>query len=87
MESSLKFRLDALSFRPWGFLDLHIDQEALASGQLAISRASGLFADGLALTSPTPTPRRPRNHWRIFWMRIRKHSTISGHPPLIATAA
>ena len=52
VESSLQFRLDALNFRPWGFLELRIDQESLAAGQLAIAKASGMFADGLVFDVP-----------------------------------
>ena len=66
IESSLQFRLEALSFRPWGFLDLQIDQEALAGGNLAVSRAAGLFPDGLPFeipgADPVPLP-KPLEHY------------------------
>lgn len=51
-ESSLQFRLDALSFRPWGFLNLTIDNQALAAGSFAIARASGVLPDGLLFEFP-----------------------------------
>ncbi len=51
-ESSLQFRLDALAFRPWGFLDLTIDNQALAAGNFAIARASGILPDGLLFDFP-----------------------------------
>ncbi len=51
-ESSLQFRLDALTFRPWGFQSLSIDQEMLASGSFALSQASGVFPDGLLFETP-----------------------------------
>lgn len=61
VESSLQFRLEGLNFRPWGFLELVINQEALTEGNFAVSRASGLFADGLPFeipeSDPAPAPR------------------------------
>jgi type VI secretion system protein ImpJ len=56
IESSLQFRLEALNFRPWGFRELRIDEEALAGGNFAISSASGLFPDGLAFEIPDSDP-------------------------------
>jgi type VI secretion system protein ImpJ len=52
VESVIQFRTEALSFRPWGFLELQVDQESLAAGRLAIARASGIFPDGLAFDIP-----------------------------------
>jgi type VI secretion system protein ImpJ len=52
VESCLQFRLEGLNFRPWGFLDLQINQEALTEGNFALTRASGLFADGLPFEIP-----------------------------------
>jgi type VI secretion system protein ImpJ len=46
-ESTLQFQLDALSFRPWGFRSLLINQELLDSGLFAVSTATGIFPDGL----------------------------------------
>ncbi len=61
VESSLQFRLEGLNFRPWGFLELEVNQEALTEGNFALSRASGLFADGLPFeipeSDPAPAPR------------------------------
>jgi len=61
VESSLQFRLEGLNFRPWGFLELVVNQEALTEGNFAVSRASGLFADGLPFeipeSDPAPAPR------------------------------
>ena len=59
VESILQFRLDALNFRPWGFRDLQINQEALASGTFAIHRAEGMFADGLPFDIPESDPAPP----------------------------
>lgn len=60
IESALEFRVGALSFRPWGFSALHIDQEALAAGNFAISDASGLLPDGLPFEIPTSDPPPPQ---------------------------
>ena len=59
VESTLQFRLEALSFRPWGFSELQVDQEALAGGLLAITRACGLFPDGLPFDIPSSDPPPP----------------------------
>jgi type VI secretion system protein ImpJ len=52
LEDSLNFRLQALKFCAWGFSELVLDQGLLADGQLAISRASGIFPDGLLFDIP-----------------------------------
>jgi type VI secretion system protein ImpJ len=61
VENCLQFRLEGLNFRPWGFLELVVNQEALTEGNFALSRASGLFADGLPFeipeSDPAPAPR------------------------------
>ncbi len=59
VENSLQFRLDSLSFRPWGFRDFQVDQEALAAGSLVLSRASGILPDGLAFEIPESDPAPP----------------------------
>jgi type VI secretion system protein ImpJ len=61
VESSLEFRLEALNFRPWGFYELLFNEEALGEGNLVISRAAGIFPDGLPFeipdSDPGPAPR------------------------------
>lgn len=52
LENSLQFHLDSLSFAPWGFDSLAINQEALAAGSFALAGASGMFADGLLFDIP-----------------------------------
>lgn len=52
IESLLQFRSEALSFRPWGFTRLQINQEALAGGLFSIHEAAGLFPDGLPFDIP-----------------------------------
>lgn len=52
VESCVQFRLEGLNFRPWGFLELVINQEALGEGNFALAKASGLLADGLPFDIP-----------------------------------
>ena len=46
-EDSLRFNLEALSFRYWGYASLQIENASVVEGQLKIVEASGLFPDGL----------------------------------------
>lgn len=59
VESVLEFKLGALRFCPWGFAELQIDHEALSTGTLLVSRAAGLFPDGLAFELPDSDPAPP----------------------------
>ena len=59
IENALEFRLNALSFRPWGLKTLQIDQEALAGGNLALAQAGGIMPDGLAFDIPGSDPAPP----------------------------
>jgi type VI secretion system protein ImpJ len=43
MEELLGFRLDTLSFCPWGFSKLEFDREALAGGVVVVTEAAGLL--------------------------------------------
>ena len=52
IEDTLNFRFQTLSFCPWGFRQLSINQELLMDGQLALSSASGIFPDGLPFDCP-----------------------------------
>src|ERR1700738_2046400 len=56
IESTLNFQTEALSFAPWGFQHLQINQEALSSGYFAIASASGIFPDGLVFDMPDSDP-------------------------------
>ena len=61
-EDLIDFRLNMLTFSPWGFQRLAIDREALASGLFAITEASGTFPDGLPFDVPgadAPPPPKP----------------------------
>lgn len=67
LEDALGFQLASLTFCPWGFARLELDQEALAGGVLALAKASGLFPDGLVFDVPgadAPPPPKPlEDHW------------------------
>jgi type VI secretion system protein ImpJ len=61
LESLLRFQCESLCFRPWGFRALEISQTALASGSFGISRASGIFPDGLLFDIPdSDSPPAPK---------------------------
>ena len=61
LENTLQFQLDALTFAPYGFRRLSVNQEALASGLFALTEAAGIFSDGLLFdvpdADPAPAPR------------------------------
>ncbi|HUD54605.1 MAG TPA: type VI secretion system baseplate subunit TssK [Terracidiphilus sp.] len=59
LEDSMNFRVQSLKFCAWGFTELAIDQELLAEGQLAVSRAAGIFPDGLLFEIPGPDQAPP----------------------------
>jgi type VI secretion system protein ImpJ len=66
-EESLRFLVEALSFRYWGFTRLQIDGTALSEGQLNFSEASGVFPDGLLLDMPaSDAPPRSRTLEECF---------------------
>jgi type VI secretion system protein ImpJ len=52
IEDVLQFHTESLNFRPWGFQRLEIDHAALTSGTIALTRCSGIFADGLLFDAP-----------------------------------
>ena len=56
LENTLQFHLEALAFSAWGFRRLQLNQEALASGYLAIGEAEGIFPDGLLFDIPEADP-------------------------------
>ena len=62
LESALQFQLEALTFASWGFRRLQLNQEALATGYVALADAAGMFPDGLlfdipdADSAPSPKP-------------------------------
>ena len=67
LEDSLNFRLQALKFCAWGFSEVVLDQELLADGQLSVSRASGIFPDGLLFEIPGPDQPPPSKSLAEFF--------------------
>jgi len=64
LEGSLAFAATQLSFKPYGFLRLSMDEEAIQEGLVAILEAKGLMPDGLPFDFPQgdspPAPARAR---------------------------
>lgn len=83
LEDKLGFHISALSFCPWGFLSLAMDEEALAAGQVRLSRASGLFPDGLVFDIPgadeAPGPRKLEPHWHQDQTSMTVYLAIPTH--------
>lgn len=67
LEDSMNFRVQALKFCAWGFTELVLDQELLADGQLAVTRASGMFPDGLLFDIPGPDQPPPSKSLADFF--------------------
>jgi len=67
LEDTLNFRLQALKFCPWGFRELAINGELLAEGQFAVTRASGIFPDGLLFEIPEADPPPPSKSLEEFF--------------------
>lgn len=67
LEDTLNFRLQALKFCPWGFSELAINGELLAEGQFAVSRAAGIFPDGLLFEIPEADPPPPSKSLEEFF--------------------
>jgi type VI secretion system protein ImpJ len=66
-EDLIDFRLNTLTFSPWGFQRLAIDREALAAGSFAVTEAAGAFPDGLPFDVPgadsAPPPKPLEGMW------------------------
>jgi type VI secretion system protein ImpJ len=67
LEDTLNFRLQALKFCPWGFRELSINTELLAEGQFALTRAAGIFPDGLLFDIPDADPSPPSKSLEEFF--------------------
>ncbi len=61
LESSRAFAFSSLFFRPYGFLRLHLDHEAIREGTVSLLEAWGVMPDGLTFEfpqgDPLPSPR------------------------------
>ena len=67
IEDALNFRLQALKFCPWGFRELAINAELLTDGQFAVTRATGIFPDGLMFEVPEADPPPPSKSLEEFF--------------------
>lgn len=83
LEELLEFRLDALTFCPWGFSALEIDRQALAAGSVVLSAAAGLMPDGLVFDIPSadssPAPLALAEHWQPDQTTLDVYLTIPEH--------
>lgn len=55
-ESTAAFAVSQLFFKPYGFLDLSLDEEAIRSGSVGILRGQGVTPDGLTFGFPNEDP-------------------------------
>ncbi len=76
-EDLLQFRLDSLNTFPWGFRALALDWEALAAGNLALEKATGILPDGLAFDIPASDPAPPAKPLASYFDPT--HPTIDVH--------
>ena len=85
IEELLEFRLDALTFCPWGFSRLDFDREALNGETLVVTQAAGLMPDGLVFDVPesdqAPPPLALADHWKPDEESIFIYLTIPEHRP------
>jgi len=59
LESAASFALSRLSFKPYGFVSLALDQEAIREGVVVILQAKGVMPDGLTFDFPDGDPLPP----------------------------
>src|SRR3974377_1837556 len=67
LEDSMNFRVQSLRFCAWGFNEVVIDQQLLTQGKLALTRASGIFPDGLLFDMPGPDQPPPSKSLAEFF--------------------
>jgi type VI secretion system protein ImpJ len=73
IENLLQFRVEAQNFRPWGFTELGVNQELLEAGTLSLTRAAGIFPDGLAFDVPESDAAPPPRPFGEFFSPASKH--------------
>jgi type VI secretion system protein ImpJ len=76
IEDSLNFRLQSLNYCAWGFCDLTVNQERLTEGHFLISRAAGIFPDGLLFDIPDADPPPPSKSVAEFFERGVKNVDV-----------
>lgn len=59
LENVLYAHVTGTQFRPWGFAEVMLNQEALSEGLVSFSRASGIMPDGLPFSFPDADPLPP----------------------------
>src|ERR1700730_10567979 len=83
IEDTLQFQIDALNFRPWGFQTLEIDEQALTSGTFTLTRAAGIFPDGLLFDLPdsdeAPAPKSLVDSYPVDQDTVDVFLTIPHH--------
>lgn len=76
IEDSLRFQLEALSFRFWGFASLQIDEAKLVEGLFSISAATGVLPDGLLFDFPGADNAPQSRPLNAFFTEDRRKLTV-----------
>jgi type VI secretion system protein ImpJ len=76
-EDLIDFRLNTLTFSPWGFQRLAIDREALAAGMFAVTDAAGSFPDGLPFDVPAADAAPPPKPLEGMWEQDKDSLIVS----------
>lgn len=84
-EDSLRFALDHLFYRPYGYAGMELDAEALRNGTVSVVHARGVLEDGLAFNipegDPAPTPLEIRQLFSPTQDSHLVHLTIPPYRP------
>lgn len=72
IEDTLRFFLEALSFRFWGFLRLQVDENKLVDGLFSASSAAGVLPDGLLFDFPGADAAPPSRQLNSYFSESRK---------------
>lgn len=81
-EDTLRFAVEHLYYRPYGFAGLELDAEALRNGTVAVVHARGVLPDGLAFHVPEgDPPPRPLEIRELFSPTADSHLVYLSIPP------
>jgi type VI secretion system protein ImpJ len=58
-DASLRARTAAMAPHPWGFTEVEVDRDLLATGRFALSRAAGVLEDGTPFSIPDDADHPP----------------------------
>ena len=72
IEDTLRFFLEALSFRFWGFSRLQVDENKLVDGLFSISSGTGVLPDGLLFDFPAADALPPSRQLNTYFSEERK---------------